>query len=49
MKADMTLELADRTLLREAALIDGEWLSAGADGIAVIDPATGDPVGTVPG
>jgi len=45
----MTLELADRTLLREAALIDGEWLSAGADGIAVIDPATGDPVGTVPG
>ncbi|WP_144098255.1 NAD-dependent succinate-semialdehyde dehydrogenase [Croceicoccus sediminis] len=45
----MTLELSDRTLLREAALIDGDWMTSAKDSITVIDPATGAPVGTVPG
>lgn len=42
------LEIKDKTLLRQAALVDGEWLPAGNDGIEVIDPATGAPVGRVP-
>ncbi|QQN74925.1 NAD-dependent succinate-semialdehyde dehydrogenase [Croceicoccus sp. YJ47] len=45
----MTLELSDSALLRQAALVDGEWLSSAGDEIAVIDPATGSPVGSVPG
>jgi succinate-semialdehyde dehydrogenase/glutarate-semialdehyde dehydrogenase len=42
------LELADSILLRQAALVAGEWLAPGRDAIAVIDPATGAPVGDVP-
>ncbi|HEX2794079.1 MAG TPA: NAD-dependent succinate-semialdehyde dehydrogenase [Croceicoccus sp.] len=42
------LELADPTLLREAALIGGEWLEPGPDAIAVTDPATGATLGHVP-
>lgn len=45
----MTLELADRTLLREAALIDGEWVSeAGRASLKVCNPSTGETVGLVP-
>ncbi len=43
------LELKDPALLREAALIGGDWLSAaGRACVPVIDPATGDVIGTVP-
>jgi len=43
------LELKDTGLLRQAALIDGEWLPAdGRANVAVIDPATGAAVGHVP-
>ncbi len=43
------LELKDTGLLRQAALIDGEWLpAAGRANVAVIDPATGAAVGHVP-
>jgi succinate-semialdehyde dehydrogenase/glutarate-semialdehyde dehydrogenase len=42
-------ELADPTLLREAALIGGEWLPVGPDGgIEVTSPADGAPIGRVP-
>ncbi len=43
------LELKNPALLREAALIGGDWLSAaGRACVPVIDPATGDVIGTVP-
>ena len=42
----MTLTLKDPSLLREAALIDGQWIER-AD-MAVIDPATGAPMGHMP-
>jgi len=43
------IELKDKTLLREAALIDGEWLpAAGRANVDVIDPATGLAIGHVP-
>lgn len=43
------IELKDKTLLREAALIDGEWLPAtGRASVGVIDPATGLAIGHVP-
>ncbi len=43
------LELKDARLLRQAALIDGEWLpAAGRANVAVIDPATGADIGHVP-
>jgi succinate-semialdehyde dehydrogenase/glutarate-semialdehyde dehydrogenase len=42
-------ELADPTLLREAALIGGEWLeAAGHASLTVTSPADGAPVGLVP-
>lgn len=44
----MTLILNDPTLLRQAALISGEWVSAGLPALDVVDPATGDVLGTVP-
>jgi len=39
---------SENDLLREACLIDGTWIEAGGDGIAVDDPATGEIVGRVP-
>ena len=45
----MSLLLKDPSLLREAALIGGEWLpAAGRAALDVFDPATGAPVGVVP-
>ena len=48
---DMT-EFASRfplAFLREAALVGGEWIAADGGGtLAVHDPATGEPVGSVP-
>ena len=45
----MTLELADGALLRQAALIGGEWVPATAlPALAVTDPADGALVGEVP-
>jgi succinate-semialdehyde dehydrogenase / glutarate-semialdehyde dehydrogenase len=42
--------MLDRSLLREAAYVAGEWVSADCgDTINVTDPATGELVGTVPG
>ncbi len=42
-------ELRDRGLFREAAMVDGRWLTASDQGrITVTDPADGEPVGTVP-
>jgi len=44
-----TISLNDPSLLREAALIGGEWLPADGDNvIEVTDPATGGLVGRVP-
>ena len=40
--------LSKPSLLREAALIGGQWIPAGEDGIAVRDPATDEIIGTVP-
>jgi succinate-semialdehyde dehydrogenase/glutarate-semialdehyde dehydrogenase len=42
------LELKDPGLLRQAALVDGEWLRPGADAIEVTNPADGSVVGKVP-
>ncbi|MGC6330861.1 NAD-dependent succinate-semialdehyde dehydrogenase [Rhizorhabdus sp. FW153] len=42
------LTLNDSTLLLQAALIDGEWISGGLPSIEVTDPATGEIIGTVP-
>ncbi|GMB80190.1 NAD-dependent succinate-semialdehyde dehydrogenase [Shinella zoogloeoides] len=41
--------LADPSLLRHQAYIDGQWVNAdGGDTVAVTDPATGIEIGTVP-
>jgi succinate-semialdehyde dehydrogenase/glutarate-semialdehyde dehydrogenase len=42
------LDLADGSLLKEAALIGGEWIAAGGKAIAVHNPANGALVGHVP-
>ncbi|WP_298500146.1 NAD-dependent succinate-semialdehyde dehydrogenase [uncultured Maritimibacter sp.] len=42
------MDLKDPSLLREAALIGGDWIAAGAEGIAVTNPATGETIGHVP-
>jgi succinate-semialdehyde dehydrogenase/glutarate-semialdehyde dehydrogenase len=42
------LNLNDPTLLRQAALIDGQWISTGLPHLEVINPATGEVIGTVP-
>ncbi|MBU6379581.1 MAG: aldehyde dehydrogenase family protein, partial [Gammaproteobacteria bacterium] len=43
------LELADPTLLREAAFIDGAWCAADdAARVRILNPANGDLVGEVP-
>ncbi len=42
------LELTDAALLREAALVAGEWIAPGGDAIAVVDPASGATLGHVP-
>ncbi|MFB9950623.1 NADP-dependent succinate-semialdehyde dehydrogenase [Rhizobium puerariae] len=42
------MPLKDPTLLRQAALVAGEWIDAGEDGIAVTNPATGEVIGRVP-
>ncbi|MGE3508576.1 MAG: NAD-dependent succinate-semialdehyde dehydrogenase [Vicinamibacterales bacterium] len=44
----VAIGLADATLFREAAYIDGEWLPGNGRSIAVDDPATGDVIGHVP-
>ncbi len=45
----MTLELKDPGLLRQAALIGGQWIPAeGRAAVCVENPATGEPVGYVP-
>lgn len=44
----MTLLLKDPTLLREANLVDGQWLPAGDNSIEVKNPATGALLGKVP-
>ncbi len=49
LRADARPALSDPTLLREAALIGGDWLAAGAmPSIEVTSPASGAPVGHVP-
>lgn len=40
--------LNDATLLRQAAFVGGDWIAAGADAIAVTNPATGAVIGHVP-
>ncbi|GAA4159518.1 NAD-dependent succinate-semialdehyde dehydrogenase [Shinella granuli] len=42
------MTLKDPSLLREAALVGGRWISADGSGIAVKNPATGELVGHVP-
>ena len=43
------IQLKDKTLLHEAALIGNEWLAAaGHASVPVFDPATGDAIGAVP-
>ena len=42
------LNLKDPTLLRQAALVDGAWISAGLPALEVTNPATGEVIGTVP-
>ena len=43
------LNLNDPTLLKQAALVGGDWVEASAEtGIAVTNPATGDVIGYVP-
>ncbi|MBL1405497.1 MAG: succinate-semialdehyde dehydrogenase (NADP(+)) [Hyphomicrobiales bacterium] len=42
------MRLNDKSLLRHAALIDGEWLEAGNDCIKVINPSTHEVIGSVP-
>lgn len=47
MSTELTLK--DSTLLREVCLIDGEWVGADAgDTAAVLNPATGNQIGSVP-
>jgi succinate-semialdehyde dehydrogenase/glutarate-semialdehyde dehydrogenase len=43
-----TLNAKARTLVKEAALVDGEWIAAAADAIVVTSPADGAQVGRVP-
>jgi succinate-semialdehyde dehydrogenase/glutarate-semialdehyde dehydrogenase len=40
--------LKDKSLLREANLINGNWVPAGANPIAVKNPVNGQPLGVVP-
>ncbi|WP_273699937.1 NAD-dependent succinate-semialdehyde dehydrogenase [Actinomadura graeca] len=40
--------LKDPDLLREAALVGGEWISAGAASTAVANPSNGEPLGRTP-
>lgn len=42
------MQLKDPLLLREAALIGGDWIAADEGGIAVTNPATGAVIGHVP-
>ena len=42
------ITLNDPTLLRQAALVDGEWIASGLPQMDVTNPATGDVIGTVP-
>jgi succinate-semialdehyde dehydrogenase / glutarate-semialdehyde dehydrogenase len=43
------MQLQDRSLFRQAALVGGDWVNANADnGIAVDNPATGEIIGHVP-
>ncbi|MEP7221817.1 MAG: NAD-dependent succinate-semialdehyde dehydrogenase [Novosphingobium sp.] len=42
------ITLNDPTLLRQAALVDGEWIASGLPGLDVTNPATGQVIGTVP-
>lgn len=44
----MVVELADPGLLKQAALVNGEWIAPGASAIDVINPADGSLVGKVP-
>ena len=45
----MTLTLKDPSLLRQQCYVDGGWIDADAGGtIGVKNPATGEPIGTVP-
>ena len=49
LNATAPLPLQDPSLFRQACLVGGQWIEA-ADGrvITVVNPATGQPVGTVP-
>ncbi|TWI29966.1 aldehyde dehydrogenase family protein, partial [Paracoccus sulfuroxidans] len=42
------MDLQDPGLLRQAALIGGEWIEANGAGIAVTNPSTGALIGHVP-
>lgn len=42
------MQLDDQTLLREAALVGGEWVEANGKGLAVTNPSTGAVIGHVP-
>lgn len=44
----MALALQDPSLLKQAALIGGDWLTGGLPMLDVLDPATGQAVGAVP-
>lgn len=44
----MALQLNDPSLLRQAALIDGAWISGDLPKVEVLDPASGEVVGVVP-
>lgn len=44
----MPLQLRDKTLFVQAALIGGRWVDAGTDSISVINPADGACIGAVP-
>ena len=44
------MQLTDKTLFRQQACVGGEWIDAASgDKVPVYDPATGAPLGTVPG
>lgn len=42
------IKLNDPTLLRQAALVGGQWIEADDTGLAVTNPATGEVIGHVP-
>ncbi len=42
------MQLKNSKLFREACLLNGKWIEAGADGIEVYNPATGEVIGKVP-